>query len=171
MTKEYVRNWVSFNDAEVKAMWTWPQLTNEVVVAVIASAVMLPLGLFWESFLWPFLKSFLGYKATPLAPRYRGEFTLNGVKRTEFVELKQRAYRVWGTIRAPEAIEGVYKFEGTLLDNVLRGTYDGTVKTPPTRGSFLLMVPGGVPNAEPKGRFIQPTKDGLVSEEYKWIPT
>jgi hypothetical protein len=111
--------------------------------------------------------SFL-YQGTHLASRYTAEFTLYGTTRTEIVELKQRAYRIWGEIRSPQAGDGTYKFEGTLVDNVLRGTYDGTTWKPSTRGSFLLTILPGKKDLE--GWFLEPGDKDIHPVKYKWSP-
>lgn len=169
--KEYVRNWVSLNKEGAEVMWIWLQ---SKIPDLIFGGVTFLFGKFWERYVWPSVvhygQNIFHSGATRIATRYKSEFTINGQSRTELVKLKQRAYRVWGTIISPQAADGEFEFEGTLYDNVLRATYNSSA-APPARGSFLLTVPPGASKAELKGRFVQPTASGLVSEEYKWIPT
>lgn len=144
-------------------------IISESLIKIASSGLIFFVGLSWKSLLWPTVVR-IWYPGTRLASRYRGEFMLNGKQRTEIVDLHQRAYRVWGTITSPESGEGVFEFEGTLADNVLRATYNGFAK-PPSRGSILLTIIPGASNSLLTGRFIQPTQSGLVCEEYRWIPS
>ena len=142
-------------------------ILSKVGVSLGSGFVMFLLGRFWRNLVRPSIES-LWYRGTRLERCYTGEFTLAGQKKTDIVELKQRAYRVWGTMTFPEGIEGKYKFEATLNDNVLRGTYEGVVLTPCARGSFLLRLTPG--KRELEGWFVEPLGNEVLALEYRWIP-
>ena len=141
----------------------------ELLLGAIWGAATLVIGLFWREWLLPRLQDPF-FTGTRLAPRYQGEFLLDGTEVSEIVELNQRAYKVWGRITSPGTQQKIHEFEGTLKDNVLRATYDGAVMATPVRGSFLLVVPPGAGSKKLQGSFAQPTEKGPVSKDYKWIP-
>lgn len=133
-----------------------------------ASGVIIFLaGRFWKSLLKPWIENFW-YQGARLAPCYNGEFILEGVERKDFIEVRQKANRVWGTMTFPDGGQGVYHFKGTILDNVLRGTYEGVRLNPAVRGSFLLMYTPG--NRQLEGCFIEPYKGSILAAPYKWTP-
>ncbi len=151
-------------------MWSWVfPFIKEGLVSVISAVVMFPLGFFWKSFVRPSLER-IGYKGIRLAPVYSTEFILDGNKVHETVELKQRAYRVWGRITSPESPKGsmISLFEGTLDDSTLRGIYNGTSKSLPAHGSFLLTR--SADSKEWEGFFVEPWQKTVVSLKYTWIP-
>jgi hypothetical protein len=134
---------------------------------MISGAALFLAGRFWKSLLRPWVENFW-YQGLRLAPHYMGEFTYEGKEMADFVEVKQKATRVWGTMSVPAGGQGYYHFEGTLLDSVLRGTYEGTRRSPHVRGSFLLInIPG---QRQLEGWFLEPHKGGVFAGPYKWTP-
>lgn len=146
--------------------WLISLLTKLGISLVTAVAIFLA-GRFWKSLLRPCIEN-LWYRGFRLAPCYVGEFTLEGKKRTDLVEVKQRASRVWGRMTFPAGGQGYYHFEATILDNVLRGTYEGVRLNPHARGSFLLInIPG---QRQLEGWFLEPYKGCVLAAPYKWTP-
>ena len=142
-------------------------LLTKVATSFALAAVTFLAGRFWKSLLRPWMES-LWYKGFRLAPFYAGEFTLEGENRNDFIEVKQRASRVWGRMTFPGGEQGYYHFEATILDNVLRGTYEGVRLNPHARGSFLLVNTPGQRHLE--GWFIEPFKGSVLAAQYKWTP-
>jgi hypothetical protein len=140
----------------------------EPLVTSLAVAVVTFLaGRSWQSFLRPRIEN-LWYKGLRLAPFYVGDFTLEGEKKNDFIEVKQKAHRVWGRMTFPSGGQGYYNFEATILDNVLRGTYEGVRLNPYARGSFLLVNTPGQRHLE--GWFVEPYKGTVLAAQYKWTP-
>jgi len=143
--------------------------TLEIVVSITSAAVMFVIGRFWTSLIMPMLKHIFQGESTLLAPVYTGHFKLNDQDVHDLIELRQRANRVWGTMTFPQGRQGKYNFEATILDNVLRGTFDGVLMNPHARGSFLLAVLPG--SRDLQGWFVEPYEGKVLAFEYRWAPT
>src|ERR1051326_3020543 len=133
------------------------------------SAILIFLaGRFWKALLKPWIEN-AWYQGLRLAPFYEGEFTFAGEIGHDFIELKQKATRIWGTMTYAKGGQGIYHFDGTVVDGVVRGTYEGSRLKPQVRGCFLLIaIPG---KRELQGWYVEPNKDGTVhASEYKWTP-
>lgn len=140
---------------------------DKVGISLAAGLVMFVVGRLWKTLLRPSIENFW-FRGTRLAPCYVGEFTLNGEKKSDIIDLNQKSDRVWGMMTFPEGVAGKYKFEGVIADNVLRGTFDGVRANPCTRGSFLLRLTPGSKILE--GWFVEPCEAGVIALEYKWTP-
>jgi hypothetical protein len=142
-------------------------LTGKVVVSIISGVVLFLIGLFWRSLVKPIIES-SWYSGTRLAPTYQGEFKLDDRVMNDFIEVRQWATKIWGTMIAPSGRQGKYKFEATILDNVLRGTFDGVRTNPRSRGVFLLTLSPG--SRDLRGWFVEPYEGKVIALEYKWTP-
>lgn len=141
---------------------------GKVSLSVLTALVIFVLGRLWRDVLKPLLESAI-YSGTKLAANYVGEFTFEGKKVHDYVEVKQWAKKVWGTMTVPDgAGDAKFKFHATINENVLRGTYEGVKKTPRAHGSFLMTLTPGAEHFE--GAFIQPYKTGLIYGKYTWSP-
>jgi hypothetical protein len=139
----------------------------KVGVSVASGVVIFLAGRFWKSLLRPWIEN-IWYGGFRLAPCYVGEFTFEGIDRTDLIELNQKATKVWGTMTFPAGGQALYRFEATVLDRVLRGTYEGVRINPHVHGSFLLVNTPGQRDLE--GWFLEPYKGGVIAARYKWTP-
>jgi hypothetical protein len=142
-------------------------ILGKITVSLGTASISFIAGRFWKSFLRPWVESFV-YNGLKLAPCYVGEFTMNGQKKTDLIDVKQKARKLWGTMTYPDGGQGLYQFEATISENVVRGTYEGVRMNPHVRGSFLLTnVPG---QRYFEGWFIEPHGGAVIASRYKWIP-
>jgi len=154
--------------SQANPIYSWlASLTGKVTMSVASAVALFLIGRFWKSVLRPWLESFF-YRGARLASTYVGEFTFQGKQCNDLIHLKQWAYKVTGDMTFPAGGQGTYEFEGTFLNNVLRGTFNGTGTDPKTQGSFqLVMVPG---QRELQGWFLDQHEGKIIALEYKWRP-
>jgi hypothetical protein len=122
-------------------------------------------GRLWKSLLKPWIES-SWYSGVRLAPHYVGEFVFNGRTLNDLIEVRQRAGHVQGTMTLAAGRQGVYKFDATIVADVIRGTYEGTRTNPHTHGAFLLTIVG----RDLKGRFIEAVDGKVIEAAYHWKP-
>ncbi|MGA3054565.1 MAG: hypothetical protein ABSD63_10190 [Candidatus Korobacteraceae bacterium] len=143
-------------------------LFDKVAFSAASAILAFIAGRFWKGLLRPWISDFW-YPGPYLANNYKGEFTLKEKQCSDLIELRQKASKVWGTMTFPDGGHGRYKFEAVILDNVLRGTYDGVRHGPSARGVFLLAIDPRRNDLE--GWFVEPHQGEVISVAYKWMPT
>jgi hypothetical protein len=140
-------------------------VSDRIAVSLVIGVVGFVAGRLWKSVLKPWMRN-AWYSGIRLAPRYVGEFTFKGQTLNDLIEIRQKADRVQGTMTFPSGRQGVYRFEGRIIANVVRGTYEGVRMAPHSHGAFLLEIAG----RELNGRFIESYDGQIVEASYKWKP-
>lgn len=149
-------------------MHTWfVTLFDKIALSAASAIIAFIVGRFWKGILRPWISN-LWYSGPHLAARYTGHFTLHEKACSDMIELKQKANKVWGMMTFPAGGHGRYKFEGTISDNVLRGTYKGVRSGPAPGGIFLLAIDPRRNDLE--GWFVEPYEGEVISVAYKWVP-
>jgi hypothetical protein len=162
------------------AATTWLLQNAEKIAGSIAVTVAtFVVGRFWQGLIRPWIQNFFWQSNKRLSPSYKGEFKQVNSKGdftkdnadkilNDHVELKQNASKVWGTMSVPEGRAISYKFEATMIDGVLRGTFESVDQQKEAIGSFLLVRKPG--SKELKGWCIEPIEGNVIAYEYKWVP-
>jgi hypothetical protein len=140
-------------------------VSDHYALSLVLAALSFVAGRLWRSLLKPWIES-SWYSGVRLAPRYVGEFNFNGQTLNDLIEVTQRANHISGTMTFPSGRQGVYKFDGRILGDVVSGTYEGVRMNPHAHGSFLLTISG----RNLSGRFIEAYDGQVIEAAYKWKP-
>jgi hypothetical protein len=114
-----------------------------VIGGVFAAAIC---GIFvcvWIRIIEPWYEELL-YKDARIEGAWDGRWTSEtGNEVTEFVDLRRKGHRVWGTIKSvtgPDAGAPEYLIQGTFKNLILTAEYESTSRQLLDRGSLTMML-------------------------------
>jgi hypothetical protein len=138
------------------------------ILSLLAGGITFAIGWLWRDILYPRVQN-IWWQGPRLAPAYKGEFIKfdTGVVLSDHVDVKQNANKLTGTMSVAEGRFGKYDFKATLVDGVVRGTYESVADHSNTRGSFLLITQTG--SSDLAGWCMEPINGKIHVYEYKWI--
>lgn len=118
-------------------------LFSGVVSGIIAAGICLLIQRFWKSNVIPWFEDRI-YSELSLTGRWRASWKIDEPYSAglDEITLEQSGHRVSGTIECVRGYDrtAIYKFDGTLKNNVLIATYSDQDKTILGRGSMTLTI-------------------------------
>jgi hypothetical protein len=140
-------------------------VSDKLLITLAVAVLGFVAGRLWKSVLQPWIEN-SWYSGVRLAACYVGEFVFQGQRLNDLIDVTQRGRRITGTMTFPGGRQGIYKFEGSIIGDVVRGTFHGERLNPRSYGSFLMRVAG----RELRGRFIETYEAQVIESSYVWKP-